>query len=128
MVVWTKVGRRKKEVCFMVWMMADLEGMETSFRDICFLKARIPVLVPSEGSPSDMSLWPSDMIADQASAPQSIGVRKRKDRTGQEGQNRTGWKERRRKEVGHIQETAKHDLSPTLLTIPDVNLSATDQS
>jgi len=41
--------------------------------------------VSSEGSPSDMSLWPSDMIADQASAPQSIRMRKRKDRIGQEG-------------------------------------------
>jgi len=69
----------------MVWRMADLEGMETSLRDICFLEARIRVLISSEGSPFDMSLWPSDMIADQASAPQSIGIRERKDRTGQEG-------------------------------------------
>jgi len=69
----------------MVWRMADLEGMETSFRDKCFLTGSVLVLVSSEGSPSDMSLWPSDMIADQASAPQSIRMRKRKDRIGQEG-------------------------------------------
>jgi hypothetical protein len=40
--------------------------MDKSLMDIRLLVASIPVclLFPSDGSPSDMSLWPSDMFAD----------------------------------------------------------------
>lgn len=72
MVVWIKVGRRKKEVRFMACVMADLEGIDMFLRDVCLPVARMPVLLSSDGSPFDMSRWPSDMIASQVVTLRSI--------------------------------------------------------
>jgi hypothetical protein len=74
--------------------------------DIRLLVARIPVcmLFPSDGSPSDMSLWPSDILANRFITLQSIEKEEKKDETTQE---------RERRKMTYTQAAAERALSPT---------------